>query len=261
MFSLPANSYNFHEASRWKAQSSRRIGNFARHLLMHECVSSDERSKNEIEYYANANGCAKLFACDIGTRASCRSAKSLSVITRKNRSARKDAARAKISPFTGNVLERAVGLFAGYYFIKHLPTQLFYTLPICKGTPIRRYIERIFFQLLFTSYVTYFISWKGPDERSLRSRRRILGKTWRAVNPQRSVQICLFQSISYLSPSMRWRIKWCNVINGRLFDAAKRTFDWLVKIGSGKIILRNAREREAIFVCMKNRYHVRACFT
>lgn len=72
MFSLPANSYNFYEASRWKAQSSRRIGNFARHLLMHECVSSDERSKNEIEYYANANGCAKHssrnVACDIGTR-------------------------------------------------------------------------------------------------------------------------------------------------------------------------------------------------
>lgn len=74
MFFSPANSYNFHEASRWKAQSSRRIGNFARHLLMHECVSSsDERSKNEIEYYANAKWLCKApllrnVACDIGTR-------------------------------------------------------------------------------------------------------------------------------------------------------------------------------------------------
>jgi len=53
-FPFPVNSHNFHEASCCKAQSSR-IGNFARHLLMRECVSADGRPKNEIEYYANAN--------------------------------------------------------------------------------------------------------------------------------------------------------------------------------------------------------------
>lgn len=88
IFSSPANSYNFHEASRWKAQSSRRIGNFARHLLMHECVSSDERSKNEIEYYANAKWLCKSslrgnVACDIGTRASCRRALNLFPLLRE----------------------------------------------------------------------------------------------------------------------------------------------------------------------------------
>jgi len=63
VFSFPANSYNFHETSCWKAQSSLKIGNFTRHLLMHECVSDEERPKNEIEYYANANGRANSLQC------------------------------------------------------------------------------------------------------------------------------------------------------------------------------------------------------
>lgn len=61
MFSFPAKSYSFHEALCWKVQSSL---NFARHLLMHECVSGDKRPKNKIEYYANiTNGRASSLQC------------------------------------------------------------------------------------------------------------------------------------------------------------------------------------------------------
>lgn len=137
VFSFPANSYNFHEASCWKAQSSRRIGNFIRHLLMHECVSGDERPKNEIEYYANVNGRASSSQCCMRQgHGRVMPALNLSVITRKNRSAK--GRRAKYRHLRRECPRTSDRIIRRRHFIKHLLTQSlpgssFSTrLPICK---------------------------------------------------------------------------------------------------------------------------------
>jgi len=104
-FPFPVNSHNFHEASCCKAQSSRGIGNFARHLLMRECVSADGRPKNEIECYANANSRAIVVPLPPSSSPDnvARGRLNLSVIGReKNRSAReKGRAGIAICPPTG----------------------------------------------------------------------------------------------------------------------------------------------------------------
>lgn len=162
----------------WKAQSSRRIGNFARHLLMHECVSGDERPKNEIEYYANANGRASSPQCCMRQgHGRFMPALNLFVITRKNRSAK--GCRLEISLFAKRMSsdERPDYPKASFYqapadAVPSSWKQLFYTLPIRKRElPLiavanqATLYESLKFFAFFTSVI--HLSWKHASMTSL----------------------------------------------------------------------------------------------